>query len=201
MCSWGRSQWRPPPAPRWRSPSRARVCPSRPPPASAPPTCPSPWVSPSMRPQWMDVPARYAALFTSCIMSIHAYRHLAKVITSHGSAQTEHMGIISVQLPSRCWQCMDLFFISLCWGSGEVLCFLTDGRNEVWLRWKPKSFHHVCVQSTWMTSGVIILPAEFSQVGNRKQDQLWTDFTERRRAQDGVDPRADQWRRADSGNH
>lgn len=44
------------------------------------------------------------------------------------------------------------------------------------------------------------IPAEYSQVGNRQQDQLRTDFTERRGTQDIVDPRTDQRWGADTGN-
>lgn len=79
MCSWGRLQWERPPARPWKSPSRTRVCPSRRPPASVPPMSPSPWVSPSTRPRWMDVPARYTShIYThtqhSILMSRHAYQ-------------------------------------------------------------------------------------------------------------------------------
>lgn len=62
ICSWGKLQRQPPPVLQWKSPSRERVCPSRLAPASAPPMSPSLWASPSMRPQWTDVPARYTAL-------------------------------------------------------------------------------------------------------------------------------------------
>lgn len=50
--------WPPPPVLPWRSLNKTRLCPSKPPQASAPPTSPSPWDSPSTRPQWTGAPAR-----------------------------------------------------------------------------------------------------------------------------------------------
>lgn len=43
-------------------------------------------------------------------------------------------------------------------------------------------------------------PAELSKVGNGQEDQLWADSAERRRPQDVMDPGADKWWAADSGN-
>lgn len=137
MCFWGRLQWRRPPARQWKLPSRERACPSRPPPASAPPTSPSPWVSRSTRPRWTDVPARYT-LPPDTFLCVCQYMHTKVLFSptkdSTTSHKKKHMEILSVQL-------QNLFFISTCWvsdGGRAVISVLSSSYDQTHMLLCPK---------------------------------------------------------------
>lgn len=113
---------------------------------------PSLWVNPSMRPQWMDVPARYTPFYFpykhSCIMLIHAHKDLAKdSIRNHSSAQKKtcgnnfsttpesvlviiHGSVLYFLMQSEWWRTQ---FIT----ARKNVLTCRDCHTELWLWWNP----------------------------------------------------------------